>query len=174
MKRNRTLYMKEFRAKRRELGLCTNCGSPKDRDGIRCSKCNKNNTKKISEWKKSHPKRVKEIRKKSYIKNQAKILLHAHNYLRKFWLSVITHYGGNPPKCACCGETILKFLTIDHMYKNGRKERKELKRWGLPFYQWLVQNNFPEGYQVLCFNCNCGRAINKGICPHKEGIIDEK
>ena len=33
-------------------------------------------------------------------------------------------------------------------------------------YIWLKNNNFPEGFQVLCFNCNCGKARNKGICPH--------
>lgn len=26
--------------------------------------------------------------------------------------------------------------------------------------------NYPEGYQVLCYNCNCGKSINNGICPH--------
>ena len=35
------------------------------------------------------------------------------------------------------------------------------------FYLWLKRNNFPPGYQVLCWNCNCGRSINNGICPHK-------
>jgi hypothetical protein len=24
------------------------------------------------------------------------------------------------------------------------------------------------GFQVLCWNCNCGRAFNNGICPHVE------
>ena len=38
---------------------------------------------------------------------------------------------------------------------------------GTKFYRWLKRNNFPEGFQVLCFNCNCGKEINKGVCPHK-------
>jgi len=81
---------------------------------------------------------------------------------------VFEHYGGVPPKCICCGETIFEFLTIDHLKGGGTKHRKELKRNGDHFYLWLRQNNFPLGFQVLCYNCNCGRArtLNK-TCPHK-------
>ena len=25
----------------------------------------------------------------------------------------------------------------------------------------------PDTIQILCFNCNCGRARNGGICPHE-------
>jgi hypothetical protein len=31
----------------------------------------------------------------------------------------------------------------------------------------LRKNGFPEGFQVLCANCNIGRHINGGICPHE-------
>lgn len=24
-----------------------------------------------------------------------------------------------------------------------------------------------DRYQLLCFNCNCGRHRNGGVCPHK-------
>jgi hypothetical protein len=34
-------------------------------------------------------------------------------------------------------------------------------------YSWLIQNNFPGGYQVLCHNCNMAKAFYK-VCPHKE------
>jgi hypothetical protein len=32
----------------------------------------------------------------------------------------------------------------------------------------FYKNNFPRGYRILCYNCNCGRALNNGICPHKD------
>jgi hypothetical protein len=35
-------------------------------------------------------------------------------------------------------------------------------------------NGFPAGFQVLCFNCNQGRRLNHGVCPHVEaqyGIV---
>ena len=72
-------------------------------------------------------------------------------------------YGGR--FCKCCGETIERFLTIDHMNGGGIQHRKELGG-GQKLYPWLQRNNYPEGFQILCFNCNCGRYLNGGICPH--------
>lgn len=83
---------------------------------------------------------------------------------------VLGHYGG---KCACCGETILFFLTIDHINGGGVKHRKEVVGGGgLALYHWLKKNGYPEGFQVLCFNCNSGRSANGGICPHKEATLN--
>jgi len=96
---------------------------------------------------------------------------------RKRWAELLTnevlvHYGGNPPQCACCGETQIKFLTIDHIDGRGNQHRKYLfghpKQAGVIFYLWLRRNNFPKGYQVLCFNCNCGKNRNSGVCPHAD------
>lgn len=74
-------------------------------------------------------------------------------------------------KCVCCGETILEFLTIDHINNDGHVQRQLYKQqFGktMNYYNWLRQNNYPkENYQVLCFNCNCGKAIF-GICPHEK------
>jgi hypothetical protein len=70
---------------------------------------------------------------------------------------VFTHYSGNPPKCACCGEIEIRFLELDHVNGGGNKERKKLfggHFGGNTFYDWLIKNNFPKGYQVLCCNCN--------------------
>jgi len=87
-------------------------------------------------------------------------------------LEVLFHYSNGLLKCACCGETEMEFLTIDHIHGDGNKERKKIGYGGLGFYYWLKKNGFPEGYQVLCYSCNLGRAINNGICPHKgQGII---
>lgn len=84
---------------------------------------------------------------------------------RKVKLEVITHYGG---RCACCGETEPLFLTIDHINGGGTAHRKEIGYFGSSFYIWLRRENYPEGYQVLCFNCNCARGLNGGICPHEQ------
>ena len=92
----------------------------------------------------------------------------ARNLRVKF--QTIEHYGG---RCNCCGENILAFLTIDHIAGSGCKHRKEIgTQAGKSFYYWLRRNKFPDGYQVLCFNCNCGRSVNNGICPHKEGGLN--
>jgi hypothetical protein len=71
---------------------------------------------------------------------------------------------GGEPACACCGETTPMFLAIDHVNGGGFKQREELGGGG--FYTWLRKNNYPEGFQLLCHNCNLGRQLNGGICPH--------
>jgi|DEB3_MinimDraft_2_1074329.scaffolds.fasta_scaffold39701_1 hypothetical protein len=70
--------------------------------------------------------------------------------------------------CACCGEMNTKFLTLDHIHNDGHEHRKRrsstLSRW-----RDVIAEGFPrDRYQILCFNCNAGRAINGGVCPHKE------
>jgi len=73
-------------------------------------------------------------------------------------------YGGY--KCVCCGEANPKFLTLDHINGGGRANRRNQS--GIGFYVWLRNNNYSADLQVLCYNCNCGRAHNNGVCPHKE------
>lgn len=88
---------------------------------------------------------------------------------------VFEHYGLT---CSCCGENEYEFLTIDHINNDGAKHREEIfgKTWrsacGSRLYFWLIKNNFPEGFQTLCYNCNCARAKQEDkVCPHKKGEI---
>jgi hypothetical protein len=78
---------------------------------------------------------------------------------------VIAHYGG---RCACppCQETEIRFLTMDHVLNDGNRHRLSDSRVGSNIYRWLKNNKFPCGFQVLCMNCNWGRANNGGTCPH--------
>jgi hypothetical protein len=73
-------------------------------------------------------------------------------------------------ECACCGERNIRFLTIDHVQNNALLSRtwgpnmitsQDVMRDAVTRYQ-------PDKYQVLCYNCNMGKAHNYGICPHKE------
>lgn len=78
---------------------------------------------------------------------------------------VFNHYGDGG--CACCGETNHGFLTIDHINGGGNEHRRSINSTGgKDFYRWLRINQYPEGYQVLCFNCNLGKH-RLGICPHQ-------
>jgi hypothetical protein len=81
-------------------------------------------------------------------------------------MEALVAYGGTAPACACCGESVLLFLALDHVNGGGHRQHRELGGGG--FYTWLRKNNYPEGFQVLCHNCNLGRQINGGICPHME------
>ncbi len=75
---------------------------------------------------------------------------------------VVDHYGG---QCACCGETELVFLTVDHINNDGKEDRKR-NYVGAMLYRKLIREGFPEGYQVLCWNCNWAKS--HGGCPHKK------
>jgi len=81
---------------------------------------------------------------------------------------VLYYYGKGRLQCVCCGESNYPMLTLDHIQNNGNKERKIVRRTGHNMYRYLIKMKFPEGYQTLCFNCNSGKQINGGICPHKE------
>lgn len=76
---------------------------------------------------------------------------------------IMDHYGG---KCDCCGITDIGLLTIDHINNDGNIHRKE-SGCGNKIYRWLIKNKFPLGFHVLCWNCNCGRRVNGGVCPHQ-------
>lgn len=69
-------------------------------------------------------------------------------------LETVVQYGG-----ACsCGESQPEFLTIDHIEGGGHKHRTLIQHsGGHDFYRWLKNQGYPEGYRVLCFNCNCQR-----------------
>jgi DNA-directed RNA polymerase subunit RPC12/RpoP len=84
---------------------------------------------------------------------------------------VFKAYGGW--KCRCCGETERSFLTIDHMENNGSKMRREgVHGHSAQFYRWLKKSNFPEAFQVLCMNCQFGKRMNGGNCPHQARCND--
>lgn len=66
--------------------------------------------------------------------------------------------------CNCCGEMNPVFLTLDHVNNDGYLHRRE----GYRHYFTIIDEGCPKDkYQILCFNCNCGKQRNGGICPHK-------
>jgi hypothetical protein len=87
---------------------------------------------------------------------------------REYWertrLAALQAYGN---RCVCCGETNVRFLTIDHINSDGAEHKRKTNGKSQKIARWLKANNYPDGFQVLCFNCNCGRALNGGICPHQ-------
>ena len=82
-------------------------------------------------------------------------------------ITVLQHYSGSEiPYCACCGESRIEFLAVDHINGDGAEHRK---KYPGNMFVWLIKNNFPDGFQILCHNCNLSRGFY-GYCPHeKEG-----
>jgi len=76
---------------------------------------------------------------------------------------VFDYYSNGTMRCACCGESHIEFLTVDHINNDGASHRKQIK--GDNINTWLVLNNLPNGYRILCMNCNFSHGIH-GYCPH--------
>ncbi len=102
---------------------------------------------------------------KHYEKHKVKILARAQEKYRALRHEVLCHYASAPtPNCSCCGESHYEFLAIDHINGGGTKHRKG--RGAAMMAIWLKKNNFPEGFRVLCHNCNLSRGFY-GFCPHE-------
>ena len=85
----------------------------------------------------------------------------------------------NIPCCNCCGENFhITFLAIDHIAgKKQMDSETKLVKIGYSssligdyIHTWLIKNNFPEGFQILCHNCNYAKGMkrNKNKCPHEK------
>lgn len=96
------------------------------------------------------------------IEKSRRLAREAHHRTKR---RVIEHYGGDPPKCACCGEKIYEFLSLDHVKNDGKTHRKEVGM-GMRVFYWIIRNGFPKGFQILCFNCNLAKGFS-GSCPHQ-------
>ena len=96
--------------------------------------------------------------------NRANILVRMAARYASVKQRVLNHYGSS---CKCCGEDESLFLTVDHIDNDGYKLRKK-NGSGVQnnIYQWLASRNMPDGFQILCMNCNQGKHRNGGICPH--------
>lgn len=88
---------------------------------------------------------------------------YASEYFKSLRKCVMEFYSGGKFECACCGELEERFLSIDHINGGGHKHRKTIK---CNLYWWLIKNKFPDGYQVLCHNCNMAKGLY-GKCPHQ-------
>ena len=133
---------------RRKSGLCVACGKRRISKGSvsRCRPCLDRTNNAERRWR-------PERRKKSM------------NYRRRLRSTALQAYGG---RCACCGEAERNFLCIDHVEDNGAVHRREIGGTGDRIYRWLRDNGYPDGFQLLCANCNMGKHLENGTCPHRK------
>jgi hypothetical protein len=78
----------------------------------------------------------------------------------------IEYYSNGTNKCICCGESIYEFLSLNHINGGGNKDRKTFKG-ARTFCEYLVKNNYPNGLNVMCYNCNLSYGFF-GYCPHQK------
>jgi hypothetical protein len=103
-----------------------------------------------------------------YQRNKEKMISRGKERRIRIRKQVLEHYGG---VCACCKEGRYEFLAIDHVNGGGNAMRKaKIHEKGFPFYIWIIKNNYPDGFRVLCHNCNMSIGLY-GYCPHQEGGV---
>ncbi len=69
---------------------------------------------------------------------------------------VLTYYGNGKCACVLCGFEDVRALSIDHINGGGTEHRRQIHK---NMYRWLVDNNYPKGYQTLCMNCQFIKGI---------------
>jgi len=121
-------------------------------------------------WWKSNPDKVRAQHQRHYLKYRETIRA-TDNQEKKERRRIckqraIEHYDS---RCACCGETKIEFLTIDHINGGGKRHKKTFN--GRTISEWLCDNNFPDGFRLLCMNCNFAFG-QFGYCPHNRSIVD--
>jgi hypothetical protein len=125
----------------------------------------KQNRDKVRAYSKKHAPKVR----KAYWDNPEQYRKEAIQKRRRLKDLVYAAYGGY--SCRCCGETTPEFLTIDHINGDGANHRRIIGRCGNTLLLWLKKNNFPTGFQILCWNCQWGKRRD-GICPHQRTSND--
>ncbi len=129
----------------RAAGLCLDCRNPTQAAGSICEIC----TERRRQW--------------YYDRYHSQQLAYSKDRRVRLKLAALGAYGG--AICKCCGERHLEFLTIDHLNNDGAEHRRQLGTKGTKFYEWLRNNGYPPGFQVLCLNCNFAKG--HGGCPHE-------
>lgn len=183
-----TLKMKnrEYRAKRpkfgfkpKECSVCHQMFKPESGNQRYCRTCKPAVQK---EWYRAnatlyrirHPETAKEVQRRSKEKHRERYTAMqptwSARYSDEVRRKVFGHYSNGTLKCACCGESEIDFLTIDHVNNDGARERRRLfgtrNYGGTRFYTWLARNGFPPGLAVLCMNCNLSKGKH-GVCAHQ-------
>lgn len=78
--------------------------------------------------------------------------------LRK--LAVVNVLTDGEGTCRWCGQGDIDVLCVDHIDNSGAVHRKAQRGLtGDSMYKWLVRNDYPPGYQILCFNCNTKKEL---------------
>lgn len=123
-------YRRDLARKRKESGLCTHCGQPRDREGAVCSKCLE--------------------KKKTYITSDNRLSWNMARRQVRWNLKkeVMEKLGG---KCVICGITDLRLLTINHL--NGRGLSRTLDANSEEFYKAILRGERKD-VDVRCYNHN--------------------
>lgn len=135
----------------------------RSKDGLRycCKKCKRIEDVKYREKYKENIKNKKQVYYKNnsdYIKektvkfqksNPDKVKIYSKQSRLNLKLEIFNHYCNNDICCKHCGLKTVELLTVDHIHGGGNKHKKEVRS----LYSWIKRNNYPDGFQILCWSC---------------------
>ena len=161
--------MSQSAAKCLTMKTCKTCGKEKpkteynkDGHGYLYQPCKKCCSIRYRKWQIDNKEHVLEYQRKWLSENRDKHNGYNRSRNSRLKKEVFDYYGN---RCSCCGETEPKFLTIDHVNNDGNEHRKTIH--GDKIYPHIIKENFPQTFQILCWNCNLGKMLNGGVCPHQ-------
>ena len=134
-------------------------------------------------YRERNPQHVKDLRNTNYAKhaerNRPRVNKRANKLNHERKEIVYTHYSkklsnSDVPCCNCCEYTGIDFLNVDHIIPKREMEKDpkmiemgfKASRKAHSLNGWLITNNFPKGFQILCWNCNFAKD-KLGKCPHQ-------
>ena len=115
-----------------------------------CKECHK-------EYSKNNKDKISEKKKEYYKNNKKKCIENSKKYNKKYRKVVINHYTKGKNTCMWyegCDITDPDMLAIDHINNDGAEHRRKVGGSGNIVVKWLIKNNFPLGFQILCCNHN--------------------
>jgi len=162
---------------------CKKCGRETLRAEFECvnaergwyrHECRRCTNTRVRNWWHSTPELAKARTRRQYLTRRDELLSPAgrtriNNQVR-IRVAILRErvYEGYGNHCASCGETEPQFFTVDHVNNDGHLVRRGRGGAGPDLYYNLIRQKFPDSFQLLCFNCNLGKARNGGVCPHRD------
>jgi glucan-binding YG repeat protein len=81
-------------------------------------------------------------------------------------IDALKHYSGGTMSCARCGFDDIRAISLDHVNGDGAAHRRQFKdSWAV--FRWIKKNGYPEGFQVLCMNCQFIKRHENNEMPGK-------
>lgn len=132
----------------------------------------------MEKYRAKHPKFVAKEREKARLEMRkrrenpvyrAKCVEESRKWRKLLREEIFTHYSNGKPKCAKCGYSDSRALCLDHMNNDGAAHRKSLVknsyRGGnaVAVYVDVKRRGFPDGFQVLCHNCNRIKEVERNV-----------
>jgi hypothetical protein len=144
---------------RYKSGTCVQCAS---------EKAKQRNIDKRDELKKYHAQwyaknkeKVKENVRRYVERNKDKVRGNRQAYVYMVKMEVLSHYSGGSMSCKHCGINDVEVLCLDHINDDGKIHRKHGSQRGKNMYIYARHKGFIDGLQVLCYNCNMKKEIER-------------